>query len=165
MNIPLPSVQDKLKDDISAAAELTTEEKEDLYKYIDTLPGGNSLCHFDFHPGNIIMRDHQAVVIDWMTACVGDKLSDIARTGVMLKYAEVPIKSKLIRKWIKRFQNGVYQAYIKEYIKHTGTDILDIEKWEYPIMAARLREWVPESEKRILINLVHACAKKYSCDY
>jgi len=155
----LPSVHSKLKTDISAVEELNQKEKDDLYEYIDKLPRGDFLCHFDFHPGNIIMRDNQAVVIDWMTACRGDKLSDIARTGVMLKYAEIPIKSKLIKTFMKKFQNSIYQEYLKEYIRITDTKISDIEKWEYPIMAARLREWVPRSEKQILLKLVRECPK------
>ena len=155
----LPSVHAKLKNDISAITELDQEEKNILYEYIDALPHGKCLCHFDFHPGNIMMRDNQAVVIDWMTACVGDKLSDVARTGVMLKYAEIPIKSKLLKKFMRKFQNGIYQEYLKEYIRITGTSIAQIEKWEYPIMAARLREWVPKSEKQVLLNLVHEYAK------
>jgi len=156
----LPSVHAKLKNDISAAIELDQNEKDKLFKYIDKLPRGNFLCHFDFHPGNIIMRDNQAVVIDWMTACVGEKSSDVARTGVMLKYAEIPIKYKILKKFVRKFQNTIYQEYLKEYIRITGIQLAEIEKWEYPIIAARLREWVPKSEKSVLLNLVHEYENK-----
>lgn len=156
----LPSVHNKLKIDISAVVELEQKEKDVLYEYIDKLPRGNLLCHFDFHPGNIIMRDNQAVVIDWMTACRGDKLSDVARTGVMLKYADIPIKSKILKKIMRKFQNRICQEYLKEYISITGAQIAEIEKWEYPIMAARLREWVPKSEKQVLLKFVREYGKR-----
>ena len=151
----LPSVHNKLKTDIAAVVELDQKEKDILYKYIDKLPHGNYLCHFDFHPGNIIMRESQAVVIDWMTACVGDQLSDVARTGVMLKYGEIPIKSKLLKNLMGKFQKAIYEEYLKEYIRVMGIPIAEVKKWEYPIMAARLREWIPNCEKIVLLNLVH----------
>ena len=57
---------------MEAAALLAEAEMQDLYKYIDCLPDGNILCHFDFHPNNIILSDNNYSIIDWMTACKGD---------------------------------------------------------------------------------------------
>lgn len=75
-----PRVKVKLKSDIRHVKELTDVEKKKLFQYIDTLPDGSVLCHFDFHPDSIILRDGKAVIIDWMTACVSNCLSDVART-------------------------------------------------------------------------------------
>ena len=36
---------------------------------------GASVCHFDFHPGNILVRGPKYQVIDWMTACAGNKVA------------------------------------------------------------------------------------------
>lgn len=55
---------------------------------------------------NIIIRNGKPIVIDWMTACIGDPLADVAR-------------------------------------------------WELPVAAARLREWIPEEEKRLLMDIVN----------
>jgi Ser/Thr protein kinase RdoA (MazF antagonist) len=35
---------------------------------LDRLPDGESVCHGDYHPDNIILSPQGAVVIDWMTA-------------------------------------------------------------------------------------------------
>jgi len=51
------------------------------------------------------------------------------------------------------------QQEYQEYIHITGTQIAEIKKWEYPIIAARLREWVSKSEKQVLLNLVHEYEK------
>ena len=72
-----PKVKGKLKCDMEAAALLAEAEMQDLYKYIDCLPDGNILCHFDFHPNNIILSDNNYSIIDWMTACKGDRLNNI----------------------------------------------------------------------------------------
>ena len=57
---------------------------------IDKLDDDNTLCHGDFHPGNIIMNHEQAVVIDFMNACSGPRLYDIARTYYLIRYSPVP---------------------------------------------------------------------------
>ncbi|UWD47542.1 hypothetical protein NYR90_13415 [Clostridioides difficile] len=37
--------------------------------------------------------------------------------------------------------------------------ISDIEKWEYPVVAARLSESIPESEKEYLLQIVREYLK------
>ncbi len=62
------------------------EAEASLLEEINALPQGNMLLHGDFHPGNVLISaDHRAVVIDFMNACRGPVLYDIARTYVLLK--------------------------------------------------------------------------------
>lgn len=95
VNFKLLTVQEKLKRDIKNNSELSDGVKRHVYEYIDKLPTDNVLCHFDFHPDNIMMSDKGPVIIDWMTACVGDKLADVARTGILLRYGEMTTNSKM----------------------------------------------------------------------
>lgn len=54
-------------------------------KNIENLPEGNTICHGDFHPGNIIRtEENKLVLIDFMNLCRGPKEYDIARTYVLL---------------------------------------------------------------------------------
>lgn len=152
----LPTVKEKLKKDIQRVQELSTEEKTALYKHINELPDGQTLCHFDFHPGNIIMKNHEPIIIDWMTACKGNPLSDFTRTLILLKYSEIPSKSKILKNLIGWLKRGIYQEYKKEYIKLTKASQQEIDRWELPIMAARLSEWIPEDEKKRLIDRIHS---------
>lgn len=87
------------------------------------------LCHFDFHPDNIIIRDGKAIILDWMTACIGDGLSDIARASVILKYSDVPINSKLLKILIRDIKQRVYNKYIEEYTLISKTQIKEIGIW------------------------------------
>ena len=150
----LTSVKDKLTTDIQAVEALTKKEKAILIDYLTTLPDGNALCHFDFHPDNIMYKYGSPVIIDWMTACSGDALSDVARTGIILKYAVVPRVPSLVAKVISLFQNKVYEYYLKEYLRLSNCKIENVKRWELPIMAARLREWVSDEEKAVLLTLV-----------
>lgn len=60
----------------------------ELLKRINKLPKGNTLCHGDFHPYNIIVTlENQPSVIDFANICRGPKEYDIARTYVLLKEA------------------------------------------------------------------------------
>lgn len=49
------NVKDKLTEEIYAAKDFTDQEKKNLAQYISTLPDGESICHLDFHPGNVLM--------------------------------------------------------------------------------------------------------------
>lgn len=154
VDFELPSVKEKLQRDIEGASLLSNSEKQQIYQYISTLPDGNTLCHFDFHPDNIMFSSGRNVIIDWMTACTGDGLSDVARTGIILKYSEIPRVPRFVNLLFNRIKGEIYKKYIAEYIRLTGAKAEKIMSWELPVAAARLREWIPQSEKQTLLNLV-----------
>lgn len=155
VDFPLPTVKEKLRQDIMAVKELNDEEKAKLFNYLSSLPGGDKLCHFDFHPGNILLRGGQPVIIDWMTGSMGDPLADVARTIILLKFGDVPVRSRIIKSLTVRFKKSLYTQYLKEYLKISGARAEDIKRWELPVAAARLREWIPEDEKRRLLEYIH----------
>lgn len=151
----LPEYKDKLLENINITDLLSDDIKKKLNAYIDTLGDGNILCHGDFHPDNIIMSAGKSIVIDWMTATKGDPLADVARTVVLFKYAAIPEEKSFIEKKIIGFvRNKFLNEYLKHYIKISCAKPADIEKWELPIAAARLIEWVPKSEKERLIKYI-----------
>lgn len=148
------TVKEKLRREIENVSLLSSEEKQFINEYLDTLPDGDSICHFDFHPDNIMALDHQYYIIDWMTGCVGDPLSDVARTALILNYAEIPRVPHLVNVLAKAFQKRIYKVYLSEYLNMTGARLSDIQKWEMPIAAARLCEWIPDGESKTLLKLV-----------
>lgn len=151
----LCTVKEKLEEDLNGTDLLSEKNMEIVRKYLKQLPEGNELCHFDFHPGNIMIADHKPFFLDWMTACRGDACADVARTCIMLKYGEVAHAPWIMRKLISVFQNHIYKIYIKEYLTISKKSMEDIKRWELPVAAARLREWISENEKRVLIQLVN----------
>jgi uncharacterized protein (TIGR02172 family) len=148
------SVKDKLKRDISFCDRLLPEEKEQIINYLSTLPDGTKICHFDFHPGNIMIREGQPVVLDWMTACTGDPNADVARTMLMLKTGEMMHISAFARFIIHLSMKIIGKTYLKEYIRLTNVKIEDIRAWTLPVAAARLTEWLTDHEKVQLLKLV-----------
>lgn len=155
VNDTLYSVKEKLEEDLDSVNVLSEEFKEIIRKYLKQLPDGNVLCHFDFHPGNIMIADNKAVFLDWMTACRGEACADVARTCIVLKYGEVAHVPWIMRKLISIFKHHIYKIYIKEYLMISMRSMEDINRWELPVAAARLREWISENEKQVLIQLVN----------
>lgn len=145
----------RIKKNIKETGLLSIKNKDELLDYLETLPKGEILCHGDFHPDNIIISTNKMYVIDWMGATIGNPLADVARTSVMLKFAIVPEHVSNIKKSMILFVRGVfYKEYIRHYIKLAGENLSSIEKWELPVAAERLVEWIPEKEKEVLIKYV-----------
>ena len=148
------SVKEKLRNDLEGVETLSDEYREVILRQIDALPDGVTLCHFDFHPGNIMISEQKAIVLDWMTACRGDACADVARTGILLKYGEVLNAPWLVKRLISLFQRHIYKIYIEEYLSISGKSMEQIEQWELPVIAARLREWISDHERQVLLDLV-----------
>lgn len=148
------SVKDKLCCDINSCQDLKAEEKDKIIRYLHALPDGDKICHFDYHPGNIMMSNDQLVVIDWMTACTGDPNADVARTMLLLQIGEIMHISKFKSIMIHIAMKTIGKEYIKEYRKLTGVRPEDIRQWMLPVAAARLAEWLTDHERAKLVKLV-----------
>jgi thiamine kinase-like enzyme len=157
----LCTVKEKLEADLNGLDALSDESKEIIRKYLKQLPESNELCHFDFHPGNVMITNNKKeMIIDWMIACKGDACADVARTCLLLKYGEVAHAPWVIRKVISIFQHHIYKIYIREYLTISKRSMEDINSWELPVAAARLREWITENEKKKLLQLVYERCKE-----
>jgi thiamine kinase len=76
----LPDLVGRLAGEISRSglpAGLVSELTELLAGLDD---GQREVCHFDFHPDNVIVTPNGWVVIDWLTAASGPPPADLART-------------------------------------------------------------------------------------
>lgn len=50
----VPNYKDFLRNQIQKAS-LTLDKQQEVLHMLNKLPDGNTLCHGDFHPGNIII--------------------------------------------------------------------------------------------------------------
>jgi len=152
----LPSQKEELARAISEVKMISFAERQKILDYLSSLPSGNSLCHGDFHPDNVMVSPEKAVVIDWMNASSGNPAGDVARTILLLRDAAPPPgtggwKLKLLQVLRKLF----YRAYTREYYKISTLKPEEVEAWTVPVAAARLSEDLPQEEKRVLLGLVH----------
>lgn len=81
--------KDFLKMLLSKAPQSFEKQKEYTYM-LDQLPDGDTLCHGDFHPSNIMLTSDKAYVIDFLNICQGNYLYDVSRTVYLIEYTPVP---------------------------------------------------------------------------
>jgi tRNA A-37 threonylcarbamoyl transferase component Bud32 len=113
------------------------------------LPDGDTVCHHDLHPMNVIISRRGPVIIDWEPATKGDPLSDVARTWLLLNYSNktLPFPFNSVVKFVRiLFQS----EYLKHYSKLRPISPQVLEQWKIPIVAARLSEIIAAEEPRLL---------------
>jgi aminoglycoside phosphotransferase (APT) family kinase protein len=64
--------------------------REEALRSLDALPDGDRLLHGDFHPGNLLPRAREHVVIDWSGAGRGNPAADVARTVTLIRHSALP---------------------------------------------------------------------------
>ena len=70
----VPDYKQFFKSNILNAAAINLVERARVFAALDKLKDGNTLCHGDFHPGNILLSNGHTMVIDFMNVCHGDYL-------------------------------------------------------------------------------------------
>jgi hypothetical protein len=111
---------------------------------------GDSLCHGDFHPENVLIDEAgQMRVIDWVNAYSGDPLSDAARTYYLMRYGRSPNKrtvlESLLEKTVKPLLAG---AYLRGFFGGRKYPASDFRQWLLIVMINRhVRERIAEEER------------------
>ncbi len=144
----LPCYKENLERKIRKTGFLTEEQKDAVLKVLKELPEGDTLCHGDFHPGNIMIDNDRLVILDWLTAAAGCPAADAARTLMLIKDAAVPGNIPgFIRILINLGRRRLADAYLNYYRELSGITEDEINQWRLPMIAARLTEWIPDIEK------------------
>jgi uncharacterized protein (TIGR02172 family) len=147
----LPRQSANLERSIRAAAVLPEPLKEAALRALAAMPEGDSVCHGDFHPGNVLITAKGPLVIDWMTASAGNPWADMARCALVLSAADIPPGTPA-RLWIRLGRQVFFRIYRDTYTAaHPGLDCAQlIARWLPITAAARLNEHIPAEEKNLL---------------
>lgn len=147
----LPSLRERLERKIGEAKPLPETLKEGALRALARLPEGDSLCHGDFHPENVLMTARGPVVIDWTDATIGNPLADVARTSLLLQSStlppEMPASTRLL---LKAIRSRFHSIYLKRYLQLRPASRAELAAWRLPVAAARLSEGIKEEEGRLL---------------
>ena len=111
------------------------------------LPGGDQLCHGDFHPGNILVeRSGRHVVIDWGFCAAGLPEADVARSLTLLRLGE-PIAPLPAMRLITRFFRPLAVAvYLRGYRSLRPLDAALLWRWVAVRAIDHLADPVPNPE-------------------
>ena len=153
--VHLGSQREWVKEEIIDAKEfLTSELQHEIIALLDSLPDGNTLCHGDFHPGNIVMTKQGPVIIDWMTVSRGSAVGDVAITLVLLRAGKAPVRP--IAQWLLDIiGNTFHSTYIKTYFQIHPEQQRHIRIWQIVMAASHSGVCVPE-ERVNLLNIIYA---------
>ncbi len=152
--LPAAGLRDQkreLRYDIERGAALSESERAAALGLLDRLPAGDRLCHWDFHPDNIIMTPRGPVIIDWIQAQAGNPVADFGRTTVLFAAATLP---GYMNRWkaaalgsARRYFTEVYAARYRQLARPDPRERRD---WRTVVCAARLREVGNPEHDRLL---------------
>ncbi len=145
----LPPMRRRLENKINQAKPLPANLRQAALAVLATLPEGQSVCHGDFHPDNILMTSHGPMVIDWIDATCGHPLGDIARTTILTVHGALP-PGILLALLMNRSRNGFYRAYTQRYFSLSSYSLDQVQAWLPVMAAARLDEGIVEEEPTLL---------------
>jgi aminoglycoside phosphotransferase (APT) family kinase protein len=141
-----------MEGDIRNVKMLSGEDRTRVLQGLNQMKDGTALCHYDFHPMNVIMSPQGPVIIDWMTARQGNPHADIART---LSILQSPIARPIFQ---SPEPTGSLDARAKSFIDHYLTQyresreisLKEVKAWRLPTAAARLNENIPQDRDWLL---------------
>lgn len=136
----LNRTKDKYKRKLTEAQNIDENAKYELLQRLEGMKNHDELCHGDFVPSNIIVKENgDYSIIDWSHATIGNASGDVANTFLLFTTEQ---KSELAEK------------YVELYCKKTGTDKKEIQRW-IPIVAAVRKTYNKPEEQEFLNNWIN----------
>jgi len=145
----LPSQREWMGNNVQDSTELPADLKGQVLALLDQLPDGDALCHGDFHPGNVLLKEDQTlVVIDWFSAVRGNPLADVARTALAIEFG--PLPTHLAAGSTSTYQSALSQAYVEAYCARRPIDQTQLRAWRVVMAAAHLEMMGVEQVQQLL---------------
>ena len=154
------SLRQSLRSRIEAALQLTAAQKSAIIRRLDRLPDGETLCHFDFHPDQVMLTSKGPIIIDWLTAHRGHPAADVARSSIILSIAQAPNWNRLQAALLGMAQGLYHKLYLQRYLAlNPAVRRPQIRAWMLPVAAARLNEGIKNEERGLLAFVESALDK------
>lgn len=135
----LKKLKDKMNSKITQT-DLDATTRYELHTRLEGMPKHNKLCHGDFNPSNIIIKeDGTAFILDWSHATQGNASADVARTYLLF--------------WLQGDMNGA-DKYLDMYCAKTGVAKKYVQSW-LPIVAASQSVKGNAKEREFLLSWVN----------
>ncbi len=137
----LKRLQDKMQRKISQT-DLDATTRYELHTRLASMKRHDKVCHGDFTPSNIIIKDDGShYILDWSHATQGNGAADAART-----YLTFCLKD----------QKDIAEKYLKLFCEKTDTARQYVNAW-MPIVAASQSVKGKPEEREFLLNWASVC--------
>ncbi len=135
----LTKLKDKMNRKITEA-DLDATTRYELHTRLESMPKHNKVCHGDFNPSNIIIKDDGTpYILDWSHATQGNASADVARTYLLF--------------WLEG-DIDMAEKYLNLFCKKSDTAKQYIQKW-LPIVAASQSVKGKKEEREFLLGWVN----------
>lgn len=139
---PAPAMLNKIKEKMKnkiQSADLSDAVKYDLSTRLAGMPTHSKLCHGDFNPGNVIIKeDGSHYIIDWAHVTQGNASADAARTYLIFSL---------------HGRTEEAEKYLELFSQKSGIEKKNIQKW-VPIVAASQLSKGNMEEREFLLKWV-----------
>lgn len=151
-----PKQKNILAQQIQSAEVLPAAVRSMVLNILDTLPDGDTLCHNDFHPLNVLIGCSGAVVIDWESASLGNPCADVARTTLTLALSR-PVQG-FSNLWVKKVSEWYLQAftsaYLASYRSFTHNRLEHLRAWQ-TVQAASKVQWEAPANQGLWLEVIY----------
>jgi hypothetical protein len=137
----LPDLVPRLAAEIEASVPDAALRAELLSLLAAQDDGGRGVCHFDFHPSNVLIGPDGWVVIDWLTVAAGPPAADLARTLVLWGQRSTGPRERFLH------------AVRREGLDRRGLDDGALDAWVRVTAAARVAEGFVGAERAWLLRV------------
>ena len=136
----LNRIKEKFTRKLETATNIDENTKYELLQRLNGFKNHDELCHGDYHPSNVIVKEDGTVyVIDWAHVTQGNAAADAARTFLLFSMEQ---KSELAEKYLETFS------------KVMNIPKQSIQRW-IPIVAATQMTKNIEEEQEFLSNWIN----------
>ena len=120
--VPLLSrIKDKFRRKLTEATNISNEVRYDLLQRLEGMKNHAKLCHGDFNPSNIIVKENgEYCILDWSHATQGNASADAARTFLLFSM---------------KGQDEIANRYLEIFANASEIEKNKIQTW-IPIVAA-----------------------------
>ena len=134
----LNKLKDKMQRKIEEA-DISNDIKYELNTRLEGMPKHKKICHGDFNPSNVIIKENGEVyVIDWAHVTQGNGSADAARTYLL---------------FCLNGKKEIADKYLDLFSQKTEIERQYIQRW-VPIVAAAHISKANEEEKQFLMNWI-----------
>lgn len=135
----LGRIKDKMRRKIRETNQINETTRFELMQRIEGIPTEYCVCHGDFHPSNIVIKENGEVyVIDWAHVTQGSPVLDAARTYLLFCLEG---KKQLAEKYLSLFATRL-QRDAKEILKCVPIVACTQMLKNNPDEQEQLRQWI-----------------------
>lgn len=112
----LNRIKEKFTRKLENATNINENTKYELLQRLQGMKNHQKLCHGDYHPSNVIVKDDGTIyVIDWAHVTQGNASADAARTYLLFSIEK---KEELAEKYLQLFaaKSGIETSHIQRWI-------------------------------------------------